>query len=167
MTCELMAEKLRLPATRKITSHGLEAAVAAGFALGGLEQAVDGFEEAVGLSGLSPGDDTVEMIEDHLGDLLHRLDLGAHHVGAPALEHGGHDVDLLAIEDLAQLLAVEPGARGALGGDLGDEGVEIGPLAFGQALAVLEQRPAQALEAGIGFLLDAAGLIDGGWKHER
>ena len=49
-----------------------------------------------------------------------------------------------------------------LGRDLGGEGVEIGPLAFGQTLAILEQHPAQALEAGIGFLFEAAGFIDGG-----
>ena len=34
-------------------------------------------------------------------------------IGAPLLEHGGNDVDLLAIEDCAQSFAVEPGAGGA------------------------------------------------------
>ena len=60
------------------------------------------------------------------GDVLHRFDLGAHDAGAPVLQHGAHDVDLLALEDLAQLLLVDPGARGAHGGHLGDQGVEIG-----------------------------------------
>ncbi len=60
----------------------MESAVSSGFALGGLEQSSDGFEEAVGLPGLSPGGDAFEMIEDHLGDLLHGIDFGAPHIGA-------------------------------------------------------------------------------------
>ena len=106
-------------------SHGLEASVSARLSLGGLEQSVDGFDEAVGLAGLGPGDDAIEMLTDHDGDRLHGRDLGAHDVGAPLREHGGNDVDLLAIEDVAQLLAIEPGARGALGGELDDEPVEV------------------------------------------
>ena len=82
------------------------------------------------------------MVEDHLGDLFHGLDLGALHVGAPALEHGGYDIDLLAVENVAQLLAVEPGAGGALGRRLGDEGIEVRTLAFGKTLTVLKQSPA-------------------------
>ena len=35
-------------------ANGLEATVAAGLALGGLEQPVEGFQEAVGLPGLRP-----------------------------------------------------------------------------------------------------------------
>lgn len=37
-------------------------------------------------------------------NLLHRLDLGAHRPSAPVLEHAAYDVDLLAIENLAQPL---------------------------------------------------------------
>ncbi|RZF24460.1 hypothetical protein EVC45_38795 [Paraburkholderia sp. UYCP14C] len=33
-----------------------------------------------------------------------------HHVSTPLLRHGGDDVDLLAIEDAAQWLAIEPSA---------------------------------------------------------
>lgn len=82
-------------------SHGLEAAISPCLALRGLEQAVDGFEKTVGLPGLSPSGDAFEMIEDHLGNLLHSFDLGASHIGAPPLEHGGYDVDLFAVEDFA------------------------------------------------------------------
>ena len=38
------------------------------------------------------------------------LDLAAHHAGVPVFEHAAHNVDLLSVEDLAQLLLVEPGA---------------------------------------------------------
>lgn len=41
--------------------HGFEPAVAAGLTLGRLEQAIERFEEAVGLSGLGPSDDAVEV----------------------------------------------------------------------------------------------------------
>ena len=105
--------------------HGLEAGVTARFSFCGLEQAVDGFDEAAGLTRPRPSDDAVKMVADHGGNVLHGLDLGAHDVGAPLREHGGNDVDLLAIEDVAQLLAIEPGARGALGGELDDEPVEV------------------------------------------
>ena len=66
------------------------------------------------------------MAADHPGDVLHGLDLRSHHVGAPLAEHGGDDVDLLAAEDLTQMLAIEPGARGAFGDGLGEQGVEVG-----------------------------------------
>lgn len=47
------------------------------------------------------------------GYVLHALDLRTHDVGAPLLEHGGDDVDLLAAGDLAQMLAIEPAPRGS------------------------------------------------------
>src|ERR1700687_5025096 len=97
-------------------SHGLEAGVSARLSLGGLEQPIDGFDEAVGLAGLGPGDNAGEVLADHRGDLLHGLNLRAHDVGAPLREHGGYDVDLLAIENVAQLFAIEPRTRRALGG---------------------------------------------------
>src|ERR1700746_2844960 len=78
-------------------AHGGKAGVAAGFAFGRLEQTVEGLDKAIGLTGLGPGDNTVEMAADHAGDILHWRDLGAHDIGTPLLEHGGDDVDLLAI----------------------------------------------------------------------
>src|SRR5437667_6628176 len=54
--------------------HGREPGIASGLALGGLEEAVEGLDEAVGLAGLGPSDDAVEMRADHPGDLLHRRD---------------------------------------------------------------------------------------------
>ena len=143
-------------------AHGGKAGIAAGFAFGRLEEAVEGLEEAVGLTSLGPGDDAVEMAPDHAGDLLHWRDLGAQNIGAPLLEHGGDDVDLLAVEDVAQVLAVEPGASGALAGRLGDQAVEIGARFGGQAITVLEQCPAQSFEAGVVALLETPGLVEGG-----
>ena len=83
-------------------AHCGKAGVAAGFAFGRLEEAIEGLDEAVGLTSLGPGDDAVEASADHVGDVLHRRDLGAQDIGAPPLEHGGDDVDLLAVEDGAQ-----------------------------------------------------------------
>jgi leucyl-tRNA synthetase len=57
-------------------AHGFERAISPGSALGGLKQSVDGFEEPVGLTRLRLGDDAVEVIEDHLRHLFHRLDFG-------------------------------------------------------------------------------------------
>ena len=145
-------------------AHGSEPRIASGLALGGLEEPIQGLDEAVGLAGLGPTDDAIEMLADHPGDLLHRLDPGTQNIGAPLPEQGGDDVDLLAFEDFAQMLAIEPGARGAFACCLGDQGVEIGPAFGGQAVTILEQCPAQSLEAGVGALFEAPGLIDGGGR---
>src|SRR5215472_6835889 len=87
---------------------------------------------------------------------------GAHDIGAPLLEHGGDDTDLLAIEDCAQMLAIKPGAGGAFAGGLGDQGIKVSAAGSGQAVAVLEQRPAQPLEARIGSLFEPPGPVEGG-----
>jgi hypothetical protein len=75
------------------------------------------------------------------------------------LEHVAHDVDLLAFEDLAQLLLVDPGPRGAHGGHAGDQRVQVRGGLGAQAGAVLQQRPAQALEGLVCALLDAPHLV--------
>ena len=142
-------------------ADGGEISVAAGLAFGGLEEPVDGFQETVGLAGTGPGDDAFKVLADHLGDRLHRLDLGAHDIDGPLPEHGAHDIDLLAAEDLAQLLFVEPGPRSTLGGHLRDEHVELGARGRGKRIAILEQLPAQPLERGVGALLAATHLVDG------
>ena len=46
-------------------------------------------------------------------------------------EHGGYDVDLLAIEDVAQLFAVEPSTRRALGNDFSTRAGAITIIANG------------------------------------
>ena len=73
----------------------------AGAALGGLEQSVDGLQESVGLTGLSPRHDAIEVPAYECSDLLHRLDLGAHHADTPVIERIAHDIDLLSVQDLA------------------------------------------------------------------
>ena len=75
------------------------------------------------------------------------------------MEHGEGDVDLLAVEDFAEMFPVGPGPRGALAGDLGDEGVEVRSLSGRQGVTVLEQRPAEALEGRIESLFEAPGLV--------
>src|SRR5215469_7600935 len=107
-------------------AHCGKTGVAAGFAFGRLEEAVKGLDEAIGLTGLGPGDNTVEMATDHAGDVLHWLDPGTQDVGATLLEHGGDDIDLLAVEDGSQSFPVEPGAGGAFGGGVADQGIEVG-----------------------------------------
>ena len=119
-------------------AHSRYSRVASGLAFGGLEEAVERFDEAVGLAALCPSDDAIEVLLDHAGDVLHRRNLGAQDVGTPLLEHGGDDVDLLAVEDFAQMLAIEPCAGRAFGGGLGDQGIEVGSAFVGQTGAVLE-----------------------------
>ena len=89
-------------------------------------------------------------------------DLGAQDIGAPLPEHGDDDVDLLAVEDGAQVFAVEPGAGSRFGSGLADQDIEIGAGCSGQPLTVLKQCPAQSFEAGIGSLFEAPGLVEGG-----
>src|ERR1700751_2475449 len=60
--------------------HRLEAGVSTRLALGGLKEAVNGFDEAIGLTGLGPSGDAIEMSADHDGDVLHGVDLGAQHM---------------------------------------------------------------------------------------
>src|ERR1700687_6125655 len=84
-------------------AHGFEASVSACLALGGLKQTVDGVNEAVCLAGLGPGDDAIEVPANQSRHVLHRFDLGAHDVGAPLPQHLRDDMDLLALENLAQL----------------------------------------------------------------
>ena len=55
-------------------AHCGKTGVAAGFAFGRLEEAIEGLDEAVGLTSLGPGDDAVEVSADHAGDVLHRRD---------------------------------------------------------------------------------------------
>ena len=143
-------------------AHSCESRVAAGLAFGGLEEAVERFDEAVGLAALCPGDDPVEVLSDHTGDVLHRRDLGPQDVCAPLLEHGGDDVDLLTVKNFAQMFAIEPCAGRAFGGGLGDQGVEVGSAFVGQAGTVLEQGPAQPFEARVGALFEASHLVDSG-----
>lgn len=95
---------------------------------------------------LCPGDDTVEMAADHFRHLLHWFDLRAHDVGCPLREHVAHDIDLLALQNLAQLLLAEPGACRALGGRLRDECVQIGAGIRREAGAIPQEFPAQALD---------------------
>src|SRR5882757_3478193 len=127
-------------------SHGFEAGVPARLALGSLKQAVDGFNKAISLARLGPGDDAVEMTKDHACDVLHGLDLGTHDASAPPAQHLGEHMDLFSIENLAQLLAVHPGTGGAVGGVLADQRLEIGQLSEVQLVSILEQRPAHALQ---------------------
>ena len=87
-------------------AQSLCTSVASGLAFGGLEEAVERLDEAVGAACSGPRGDAVDVSADHFGDGFHGLDLGAVHVGAPLVEHALDDIDLFAVEDRAQLLAV-------------------------------------------------------------
>lgn len=66
---------------------------------GGSENDIEGFDEAVGLSGASPGHDTVEVAQDHFYDSLRVLHFGAISVGAPLLQHTADHLDLFTVEN--------------------------------------------------------------------
>src|ERR1700757_3127352 len=122
-------------------SHGCEARVATSLALGGLKQAVDGFDKAVGLSGLGPRNDAVKVSANQSCDLLHRFDFRTHDVGAPLPQQFGDDMNLLAFENLAQLLAIQPGAGRSLGGVLPQKRLEVRQLRKVQLAGGLKQSP--------------------------
>ncbi|MBB5406013.1 hypothetical protein HDG41_008112 [Paraburkholderia sp. JPY162] len=96
-----------------------------------------------------------KCFSDHPGDVLHGFNLGTHHVGTPLLEHLGNGVDLFAIKDLAQRCSTEQGTDRTFGRDVGDQRIEIGSLRRIQPVAVLEQRPTQALKVGTGLLFES------------
>ncbi|MGF6547327.1 hypothetical protein QFZ96_002398 [Paraburkholderia youngii] len=112
-------------------------------------------QKAVGLARLRPSGDAAEVFSDHAGNVLHGFNLGTHHVGTPLLEHLGNGVDLFAIKDLAQLFSTEQGTDRTFGRDVGDQRIEIGSLRRIQPVAVLEQRPTQALRVGIDLLFES------------
>ncbi len=141
-------------------ADGGQAREAASAAFGGLEQTVDGFEKAVGLARGGPGHDAVQMATHQGGDLLHGCDLRAHHAAAPVGQHRAHHVDLLAAQDVAQLLLVDPGTRGAAHRAARDQGVQIGGGRARQIGTILQQRPTQALQGGVGMPLQATRPID-------
>jgi len=58
-------------------SHGVDFGTAASFPFCSSEQSIERFNEAIGLSGLNPGYDAIEVIADHLGDLFHGFGCGA------------------------------------------------------------------------------------------
>src|ERR1700679_1444239 len=81
-------------------THSGEADIAASLPFCSLKQAVDGFDEAICLARLRPGDYAVEMVTNHAGDFLHGFNLGSKHIGAPLRQHGGDDMNLLALKDV-------------------------------------------------------------------
>ena len=78
-------------------ADGRESAITAGVALGGLEEAVQGLQEAIGGACLGPGADAIEMGAHEAGHRLHGLDSGTADVGTLRLQHQAHDVDLFAV----------------------------------------------------------------------
>ena len=78
-------------------ADGRESAITAGLALGGLEEAIQGLQEAIGGACLGPGTDAIEMGAHEAGHRLHGLNLGTADVGTPRLQHQAHDVHLFAV----------------------------------------------------------------------
>ena len=52
-------------------AHGLETGVAERPAFGRLEQPIESFEEGIGLPSLGPRHDSLEMLMDHSGHIVH------------------------------------------------------------------------------------------------
>ena len=68
--------------------------IAARLTFGGLEQAVQRFEETIGHACSCPGSDTFKMGSNHPCDIFHGLDFRAHEVGAPLGQHPANDIAL-------------------------------------------------------------------------
>src|SRR5476651_855196 len=73
-------------------THGFEASVSACFAFGGLKQAVDSLDAAVGLARLSSGNNADEVSANQSRDVLHRFDLRAHYVSCTRLSRAPLDL---------------------------------------------------------------------------
>ena len=71
-------------------------------------------------------------------------------------------MNLFAIENVTQLLAIQPCARGALAGVLRHQGVKIVALLSAQLAPIFEQRPTQTFQFGVGLLFNAPHLVDCG-----
>jgi len=106
-------------------ANSFEFAIATRLAFGSLEQAVDGFKETVCLTCPSPGNDAFHVISDHVRNVLHVSDLGAHDIVAPLFEHLAHHVDLLPIEYLAQLLLIHPSAGRTFGRNILEKLIQV------------------------------------------
>ena len=78
-------------------ADGREAAIATSLAFGRLEEAIQGFDKAIGGPRLRPGDDAFQVRAHEAGDGLHGFDLGAGDVRVPLLEHRAHDIHLFAV----------------------------------------------------------------------
>ena len=140
-------------------ADGRESAITAGLALGGLEeaiQAIQGLQEAVGGPRLHPGT-AVKVGSYEAGHGLHGLDFGTADVGTPRLQHHPHDIHLFAIQYLAELLPVYPDLSGAFGRHVRHQGIEVISGGGGERAGILEERPTQTLQGGVGFLLGASG----------
>lgn len=88
-------------------AHGCESCLTLRLAFGRLEQSVEGFEKAIGLAGLSPRPDPVEMLPNHSG----YLHLGLHYLCAPLPQHSRHDMNLFAGQNLPQVFSIQPGGK--------------------------------------------------------
>src|SRR5574337_2163197 len=60
--------------------------VALGLALGGLDVAVDGLQDAIGKAGGDRSEDALRLGHDRLGQLLHRREVADLNPGVPAVE---------------------------------------------------------------------------------
>ena len=78
-------------------ADGRESAITAGLALGGLEEAIQGLQEAIGGPRLRPGTNAFKVGSYEAGHGLHGLDSGTADVGTLRLQHQAHDVDLFAV----------------------------------------------------------------------
>ena len=117
-----------------------EPAIAAGLALGGLEEAIQGLQEAVGGACLGLSTDAFETGSRKASDGLHGLELGAADVRTPWLQHQAHDIHLFAVSDLAEWLAIHLGPRGALGGHLPHQRPQIIACGGAERAGVLQER---------------------------
>ena len=77
------------------------------------------------------------------------------------MEQTFDDVDLLALQDVGQLLELDPGACGAFAGGAGEQSGQAVELGVGEVFGFFEERPSQALEFGFVTLFDASGPVEG------
>ncbi len=103
-------------------SHGCEARVATSLALGGLKRAVNDFDKAVGLrvwvhAKMPSKCRRINRATSFIGSTFGHVTLVNH------CSNIGDDMNLFAFDNLAQRLAIQPGAGRSLGGVLLEKGL--------------------------------------------
>src|SRR6202040_765463 len=151
----------RSPALRLASPQGTRRGsewVAASLGFGGLDEAVDGLDDAVGNLGVEPAENAAPVAFDHACRRDHRRQAAMGGPPVPFLEErlgdiGGLDVELLE----GEAHAVCPPGLEVRGG----EAVQLGALALRQVARVLEPEIAPPLQFVAAFLFAAANRVDG------
>jgi hypothetical protein len=111
----------------------------------GFEQVFDYSQKLIGVSTLRPSHDVSQVGLNHLRNLPYRIDFKAHHAREIMFQDRVCNVALFRLNDLVQLLRVDPDASRSLDSYLGVKGKQTSGLKRLELDRILKQRSAYAL----------------------